>query len=56
MLLQWHPRNYFDLSSVAPIIVVFLGANGCVTQKYAKVLAKYIAKRGWRCCVIIRYS
>lgn len=54
MLVQWYPRNYFQLSSVAPIIVVFLGANGNVNDRYAKVLAKYIAKRGWRCCLIIR--
>ena len=54
MLLQWYPRNYFELSSVSPIVVVFLGANGSVTEKYPKILAKYIAKKGWRCCVIIR--
>lgn len=54
MLLKWHPRNYFQLSCVAPIVVVFLGANGNVNERYCKILARYIANKGWRCCIIIR--
>lgn len=54
MLLQWHPTNHFQLPVTTPIIVVFLGVNGDVQQRYSKVLAKYISKRGWKSCVLVR--
>ena len=54
MQMEWHPRNYFQMSSVAPIVIVFLGANGSLQEKYTKVIAAYIAKRGMRACVILR--
>lgn len=54
MLVHWYPGNYFQLSAETPVVIVFLGANGSIKEKYPKILAKYVAKKGWRCCLIIR--